>query len=386
VTDALREELEAPVESGFHPPVYPFDRLDDAKAKAEAHEGGIVDLSIGTPFDPPAPSVLSALAGSGAERGYPSSKGGPAFREAAATWIGRRFGIDVPASAVAVCVGTKEFVAGLPQWLSLRSPGRDTVLYPSLSYPTYEMGAVLARCRAVPVPVRSDGRLDLAAIKEEDARRGLVLWVNSPSNPTGGVDDLQAAAAWGRRWDVPVFSDECYVEYTWKGPPRTVLEDGLEGVVAVHSLSKRSNMAGLRAGFYAGDPALVTYLSEVRQHAGFMVPGPVQAAAVAALGDEAHVEVQRARYLERLERFASVLRRLGASCELPAGGFYLWSEVPDAEREGSAWSFTDHVAEQGGALIAPGDLFGPDGAGHVRVAMVQPLERLQLVERRLGLG
>lgn len=386
MTDALREELEATTDGGFHPPVYPFDRLDDAKAKAEAHEGGIVDLSIGTPFDAPAPSVLSALAGSGAERGYPSSKGGPAFRAAAAAWIGRKFGIEVPVSAVAACVGTKEFVAGLPQWLSLRSPGRDTVLYPSLSYPTYEMGAVLARCRAVPVPERAEGGLDLAAIREEDARRALVLWVNSPSNPTGAVDDLEAAAAWGRRMGVPVFSDECYVEYTWDGSPRTVLEGGLDGVVAVHSLSKRSNMAGLRAGFYAGDPELVTYLSEVRQHAGFMVPGPVQAAAVAALGDDTHVEVQRARYRERLECFSSVLRGLGAPCELPAGGFYLWSEVPDAAREGSAWIFTDRLAERGGALIAPGDLFGPGGAGYVRVAMVQPLERLQLVARRLGLG
>ncbi|MBO0713504.1 MAG: aminotransferase class I/II-fold pyridoxal phosphate-dependent enzyme, partial [Acidimicrobiales bacterium] len=218
MTDALREELEATTD-GFHPPVYPFDRLDDAKAKAEAHDGGIVDLSIGTPFDPPAPAVLSALAESRAERGYPSSKGGPAFREAAAAWMARRFGIDVPSTAVAACIGTKELVAGLPQWLSLRTPGRDTVLYPSLSYPTYEMGAVLARCRAVPVAERPGGGMDLGSIGEEDARRALVLWVNSPSNPTGGVDDLEAAAAFGRRFGVPVFSDECYVEYTWEGPP-----------------------------------------------------------------------------------------------------------------------------------------------------------------------
>jgi succinyldiaminopimelate transaminase len=371
---------------GFRPPVYPFDRLDGPKRKAELHDGGIVDLSIGTPCDAPAPGVLAALAGSGAERGYPSSKGGPALRRAAAAWIGRRFGIEVPPEAVAACVGTKELVAGLPQWLSLRSPARDTVLYPSLSYPTYEMGAVLARCRAVPVAERPDGGLDLTSVSEEDARRALVLWVNSPSNPTGAVDDLLVAAAWGRRFGVPVFSDECYVEYTWAGPPRTILESGLAGVVAVHSLSKRSNMAGLRAGFYAGDPDLVTYLSEVRQHAGFMVPGPVQAAAAAALDDDAHVEAQRARYRERLECFASVLKGLGASPGLPAGGFYLWSEVPDPGQDGAAWAFTDLLAEGGGCLVAPGDLFGGGGASHVRVAMVQPTERLLLVARRLGLG
>src|SRR4029079_2215979 len=195
-------------------------------------------------------------------------------------------------------IGSKEFVGTLPQWLHLRSPERDTVLYPTASYPTYEMGAILASCRPVAVPMTASGGVDLSVIDPADAARALCLWVNSPSNPTGALDDLGAAAEWGRANGVPVFSDECYVEYTWDGPGRSILEHGLDGVVAVHSLSKRSNLAGGRIGFYAGDPELVHFLSEVRKHAGFMVPGPIQAAAVAALGDDEHVEVQRARYLE----------------------------------------------------------------------------------------
>ena len=186
-------------------------------------------------------------------------------------------------------MGTKELVGTLPQWLRLRRPDRDTVLHPSVCYPTYEMGATLAGCRAVPVPVDEGLRPRLDAIDPDDAARALVLWVNSPANPTGALDDLAAAAEWGRAHGVPVFSDECYCEFTWETPPRTILEHGLDGVVAVHSLSKRSNLAGLRVGFYAGDGELVTYLQEVRKHVGLLVPGPAQAAGVVALDDDEHV-------------------------------------------------------------------------------------------------
>src|SRR3954454_5012799 len=236
--------------------------------------------------------------------------------------MARRVGDTVDAATeLAAGLGTKELVAGLPQWLKLRDPSRDTVLYPSVSYPTYAMGAALAQCRAVPYD-------DLDAIADSDAERALCVWVNSPANPTGELVDLAAAARWGRARRVPVLSDECYIEFTWDGPPRTILEHGLDGVLAVHSLSKRSNLAGVRAGFYAGDPDLVHYLAELRKHAGFMVPGPVQAAAVAAWADQTHVDEQRQRYLGRLERFAAILGALGVEAPMPGGGFYLWAPAP----------------------------------------------------------
>ncbi len=294
---------------------------------------------------------------------------------------------------MAACVGTKEFVATLPQWLKLRTPDRDTILYPAIAYPTYEMGAVLAGCRAIAVPVDASFRLDLAAVDEADAARALALWVNSPGNPAGQLDDLAAAARWGRQRGVPVFSDECYLEFTWDGPPRTILagdgagtppsggSGGFEGVVALHSLSKRSNLAGLRLGWYAGDPELVHYLREVRKHVGMMPPGPVQLAAVAALADHDHVEVQRNRYWTRLLRMAEILAALGVTAPLPQGGFYLWAPVPG----GDAWGFAETLATEGGALVSPGDIYGAPGAGYIRVALVQPLERLELVARRLGL-
>ena len=363
----------------FIPPPYPYDRLDELKASGERHPGGLVDCSIGTPIDPPPASVVAALSTSETERSYPPSIGTEAFREQVAAWSHTRFGVRIdPGSEVAAAVGTKEFVAGLPHWMKLRNPSRDTVLYPAVSYPSYEMGATLAGCRAVAVPVNEDGSIQLESISEEDAKRALLMWVNTPGNPAGGLDDLEAVAEWGRRNDVPVFSDECYCEFTWDGPPRTILSTGSEGVVSVHSLSKRSNLAGLRVGFYSGDADIVNYLREIRKHAGFMVPGPAQAAAVAALSDQDHVENQRTTYLARLERLSKIMARLGVEAPLPRGGFYLWVPAP----EGDAWLFVRRLIEDLGLLASPGEFYGKAGAEYVRIAAVQGDERIALLEER----
>jgi succinyldiaminopimelate transaminase len=372
----------------FHLPPYPYDRLGGLAKLADEHPGGLVDCSVGTPVDPPLRTVVEALASSGTERGYPASAGSPQLREAAVAWLSRRFGLGevaVQPTSVAACVGTKELVASVPHVLRLREPEKDTVLYPEVSYPTYAMGAALAGCRAVAVPPPSGhlGGLDLGAVDAGDSARALVLWSNSPSNPTGGLGDLGAEAAWGREHGVPVFSDECYAEFTWDGPPRSVLQHGPDGVVAVHSLSKRSNLAGVRVGFYAGDTEIVEFLRAVRQHAGLMVPGPAQAAAVAALGDDQHVELQRARYRERLGYLAGVFAAYGCPVELPEGGFYLWVAVP-AGRWPDAWAMAEALAVDGGLLVSPGDLYGEAGGSHVRVAVVQPMERLALVGERLA--
>ena len=364
----------------FVPPPYPYDRLDALAKVAAQHEGGVIDLSIGTPCDAPAAAVVAALSSSNAERGYPASIGSEPLRRAAREWMQRRFSVDVPLAQVAACVGSKEFVATTPQYMKLRSPDRDTVLFPAVAYPTYEMGATLAGCRPVAVPMNAQGGLDLGAIRADDARRALMLWVNSPSNPTGALDDLGAAAAWGRAHGVPVFSDECYVEFTWQRAGESIVQHGLDGVVALHSLSKRSNLAGVRVAFYAGDADIVNYLKEVRKHVGMMVPGPAQAAGVVALTDDAHVAVQREVYRRRLARTAEILAKWsGVSVPLPAGGFYLWFD------SGDGWAFAERLAHDGGALVSPGDFYGAGGANNVRVAVVQPDERIELLARRLGI-
>lgn len=366
--------------TGFVPPAYPYDRLDEFRAIAEQFDGGAIDCSIGTPFDPPPQSVIDALGNSGSERGYPPSIGTLAFREAAAGWLKRQLDVSVdPVSEVGACIGTKEFVASTPNYLKLRSPERDTVLYPAVSYPSYAMGATLAGCRAVAVPVDEHWRIDLSAIAPDDAARALCLWVNTPGNPAGGLDDLAAVAAWGRANNVPILSDECYVEFTWDGAGRTVLADGLDGVLAIHSLSKRSNLAGARAGFYAGDPTLVHYLREVRKHAGCMVPGPVQAAAIAAWSDQTHVDELRDTYRRRLEIGIELFAALGVSVSMPGGGFYLWVAAP----EGDAWALTAMLAERAGVIVSPGEFYGEQSSGYVRLAVVQPTARLELARDRL---
>ena len=378
--------------SGFTPPPYPYDRLDPLRDIAAALSGGAVDCSVGTPCDAPPPEATEALAASSRLAGYPPSVGTPELRQAAHRWLGRRFGIAVEPTNIAACIGTKEFVADLPHLLRLRTPQRDTVLYPEVSYPSYAMGAELAGCRAVAVPMDDAWRLNLEAISEADAERALCVWLNTPGNPAGGLDDLAAAAAWGRAQGIPVFSDECYIEFTWDdgdgggpsapvggvAPGRSILSHGIEGVVALHSLSKRSNFAGARVGFFAGDPGLVNYLSEVRKHAGRMVPGPLQDAAVAALDDDVHVEAQRQRYWSRLARLRTILAAFGVDAPMPSGGFYLWASAP----HGDAWALTEQLARTIGLLVSPGEFYGSAANGFIRVAAVQPDDRLDLLEAR----
>lgn len=375
--------------TGFVPPPYPHDRLGGLRAEAEAVAGGIVDCSVGTPIDPMPDVAVRALAAAAPEAtGYPFSIGSVALREAAAAWLERRFAVGADPGAVIACVGTKEMVASLPRLLSLRDPSRDVVLYPAVSYPTYAMGAELAGLRPVPVPVDGAWRLDLGAIGAADADRALLLWLNDPANPTGvgaTSGEMQATVAWARDRGVLVASDECYAEFTYDqtgqpAPPVTALSSGSEGVLAVHSLSKRSNMAGLRVGFVAGDAALVRYLGEVRKHAGLIVPSPVQAAAVAALGDDAHVEIQRARYARRRARLIPALESFGLVHDGGPSTFYLWLRAAVGEETG--WSVAARLAAVG-TLVAPGDLYGPSGEAHVRLAMTITDEQVDRTVERL---
>ena len=364
---------------GFELPPYPYDLLEPYREIAAKHTGGIVDLSVGTPCDPPPNLVIDALANSDSERGYPPSIGSQNFRDSCQHWVKRRFNVDLDIEKnIGACIGTKEFVVSTPSYLRLRSPDKDTVLYPEVSYPSYAMGAHLAGCRAVPVKINENGELSLEELDSSDIERTLMLWVNSPNNPTGALVDLDLIAEWGRNNQIPVFSDECYAEFTWDRPPQTILNKSLQGVVAVHSLSKRSNLAGIRAGFYAGDEGLVHWLKEIRKHSGKMIPGPVQAAASMAYSDDEHVEEQQLRYRERLVFLQSCLHSLEVDSNFPQGSFYLWV----ASDSNGPWDLVERLADEVGVLVAPGTFFG--SSGHVRVAAVQTLETLSLISDRIG--
>ncbi|MET0629108.1 MAG: succinyldiaminopimelate transaminase [Acidimicrobiia bacterium] len=377
---------------GFVPPPYPHDRLGELKARAAAAPGGLVDASVGTPIDPMPDVAVRALvdAATGAT-GYPATIGSAPYRAAAAAWIARRFACAVTPDEVVACIGTKELVASLPRALSLRDPSRDVVLYPAASYPTYAMGATLAGLRAVPVPVDDGWRIDLGRVAPADAERALVLWLNDPSNPTGATataDELRASVAWARERGIIVASDECYAEFTYDDhgaptDPVTALFAGTDGVLAVHSLSKRSNMAGLRAGFVAGDAELVTYLGEVRKHGGLMTPAPVQAAATAALGDDEHVHAQQARYARRRAMALPALEARGLVHDGGPSTFYLWLRTASGPSDG--WAIAADLAETG-LLVAPGDIYGDAGATHARIALTLTDAQVALACERLASG
>ncbi|WFE26813.1 succinyldiaminopimelate transaminase [Solwaraspora sp. WMMD791] len=356
-------------------PDFPWDRLEPVKARAAAHPDGIVDLSVGTPVDPVPAIVQAALQVTTDTPGYPLTAGSPPLRAAIRDWCVRECGASPDGLGVLPTIGSKELVAWLPTLLGL-GPG-DVVVVPSVCYPTYEVGARLAGAEVV----RTDSLTALGPV----SRVGLV-WVNSPGNPTGQVlpaGHLRKVVDWARERGAVVASDECYHALGWEAEPVSVLCDevcggDLTGLLAVHSLSKRSNLAGYRAGFVAGDPALVAELLAVRKHAGMIVPAPVQAAMIAALTDETHVADQLQRYAARRELLRTALTGAGFTVTHSTAGLYLW-----ITRGEDSWATVDWFADRG-ILAAPGAFYGPAGERHVRVALTATDERVAAAVARLG--
>jgi len=371
------------VKKMFRPPPYPYEQLDEYRILADSLPGGVVDLSIGTPCDPVPEVVRRAITSEislDSARPYPPSVGSEDFLRAASEWLDRCLKVKIDITSIGACIGTKEIVTGLPAVLKLRNPKKDTVLYPTVSYPSYSMGAQLAGCRPVAVPVDKEWRIDLSEIDEKDIERAICLWVNSPGNPAGAIENLKAIADWGEANGVTILSDECYVEFSWATSPKSVLQSSKEGVLAIHSLSKRSNLAGMRVGFYAGDAELVGYLREVRKHQGFMLSGPAQIAGTAALIDQQHADRQRQLYLGRLSKLISIFESLGIETTMPEGSFYLWISAP----EGDEWGLVEKLAKNLGIVVTPGEFFGEKGKGYIRVAAVATDDRIELLEQRAG--
>ena len=355
-------------------PDFPWDLVAPFAVTARAHADGIVDLSVGTPVDAVPAVVQAALAATTNTPGYPATYGTARVRESAAGWLHRRHGVTVEAANVLPIIGAKEFVAWLPTLLGLGAG--DVVGVPALAYPTYAVGAQLARATAQVVE---------SAVSVGPAPVAMV-WVNSPANPHGqvlGVEHLRKVVAWARDRGTIVVSDECYLEFGWSGErPLSILHpdvcgDSAAGLLAVHSLSKRSNLAGYRAGFVTGDGSLVAELLEARKHAGMIVPAPVQAAMVAALDDDLHVDEQRARYFARRSVLWSALEAAGFVVEHSDGGLYLW-----ATRDEDCWESVRWLAALG-VLVAPGSFYGHAGRRHVRVALTATDERVAEAARRL---
>lgn len=379
-------------------PDFPWDSLAPAKERASAFfdpnlpepaATGIVDLSVGTPVDPTPELIQQALRADANAPGYPQVWGTPDLREAVAVWFTARRGVpDVNPDGVLPTIGSKELVAWLPTLMGLGSG--DIVAFPRVAYPTYDVGARLARTS----PIAADSLTAFGPLTAATTPK--LLWLNTPSNPTGkvlGVEHLAKVVSWARAHGVVVASDECYAELDWRDedqrggraePPTTpslldprVTGGSHEGLLAVYSLSKQSNVAGYRAAFAAGDPALVAQLREVRKHAGMIMPWPIQRAMLAALADHEHVAAQKAVYAARRAALIPAVQAFGLRIEDSQAGLYLW-----ATAEENCRVTVDRLADRG-ILVAPGDFYGVAGAQHIRMALTGTDERIAAAVLRL---
>ena len=356
-------------------PDFPWDQLAAYSEQARAHPDGVVDLSVGTPVDPTPEVVQAALRAATDSPGYPVTIGLPETRQACLDWLSRRFGVvGAGLDAVLPAVGSKELIAGLPLHLGI-GPG-DLVVHPEVAYPTYEVGARLAGAEVLATD-------SLTAVGPRTPR---LLWLNSPSNPTGRVlpvEHLRKVVDWCRDRGTLLVADECYLECAWEAAPVSLLHPSvnggsLEGILTVHSLSKRSNLAGYRCAFVVGDPAVVGELLAVRKNLGLMMPGPQQRAMIAALDDDAHVEEQHARYVARRAVLRDALEGAGFRIDHSEASLYLWST-----RDEPCWDTVAWLADRG-ILVAPGAFYGPAGGRHVRVALTATDERVAAAAQRLA--
>ena len=359
-------------------PDFPWDKLSTYAATAHAHPDGIVDLSIGTPVDPTPDVARAALAAAADSPGYPTTVGVPELRQTVVDWLARVHGVTgLARDQVLPLVGSKEFIATLPSYLGV-GPG-DVVGFPALAYPTYEVGAALVGA----TPVATDS---LTSFGPQTPK---ILWINSPSNPTGRVlprDHLKKVVDWCRERGVLLVSDECYLDCVWEGEAISVLHPDIcggssDGILIVHSTSKRSNLAGYRCAFVAGDRAVIAELLAVRKNLGMIMPGPQQAAMAAVLGDEVHVREQHELYRGRRTRLRAALEGAGYTIEHSEAALYLWTtKGPDGP---DAWQLVAELAEQG-ILVAPGTFYGRAGGHHVRVAYTATDERIDAAVARLA--
>jgi len=334
----------------------------------------VVDLSVGTPVDPVPDVVQRALSGAANSPGYPATQGAEALRAAVVDWQARRCRVSVSDEAVLPVSGSKEFVAALPSLLGLGVG--DVVVIPSLAYPTYEIGALLCGASIM----RTDATVALGPLRPR------LVWVNSPSNPTGQVlpkEHLHKVVHWARERGAVVASDECYLELGWDEQPISILHPDVCGgshdsLLAVHSLSKRSNLAGYRAGFVTGDPTLVAAMLELRKHGGAMMPTPIQAAMTVALSDDTHVHDQRRRYRARRAVLLGAVRAAGFTVTHSEAGLYLWISADE-----DCWTTVGRFADRG-VVVAPGSFYGPSGSRHVRVSLTASDEAIDLAATRIA--
>ena len=356
-------------------PDFPWDALAPYREQAERHPGSLVDLSIGSPVDGTPLVAKEALSDAADAPSYPLTSGSPGLNDAMRQWWERRRQTGpLSVGQVLPTIGSKEMVGLLPTLLGLRTG--DTVVIPSVAYPTYAVGAAV---------------VGATVVAEDDPQKwpqaASLVWINSPSNPTGAVlrrEYLSEAVTRARKIGAVLVSDECYAELGWETDvvpsllDQDVTAGNLSGLIALYSLSKQSNLAGYRAGLLAGDETLVQSLLQARKHLGLIMPAPIQAAVASVLLDDVHVLSQRELYSQRRQVVFGALRSAGFQIDHSEAGLYAW-----VTRGEDCWATVEWFAERG-VLVAPGVFYGEAGSHHVRVALTASDGACDSFARRLA--
>lgn len=357
-------------------PDFPWDSLAEATARARAHPDGMIDLSVGSPVDPTPPLLQSTLAEASNAPGYPTVRGTTHTREAIAHWWRSvRNATAVTPEGVFATIGSKEMVGLLPTLLGC-GPG-DTVVHPAIAYPTYAVGAAVVGATAV--------ASDDPDLWPDNTK---LVWLNSPSNPTGEVatvDHYRATIERARELGAVVASDECYALLGSPDQPVTpsllsdeVTQGDLTGLIALYSLSKQSNLAGYRAAMVAGDPELLAPVILARRHLGLIAPEPIQRVLAVALADPQHAQETRQRYHHRRDILTAGVEAAGLTITGGTAGLYLWATAGQASMD------TVMACADRGILVAPGHFYGPAGASHVRIALTASDDQIQQAASRLA--
>lgn len=372
-----------------HLPPYLFAEIDRLKAEQIKKGVDVIDLGVGDPDLPTPNHIIKALqraAESPANHRYPSYTGMNQFREAAAGWMRKRFGVSLdPLTEVVSLIGSKEGIANFP--LAFVNPG-DTVLVPSPGYPPYNSGALFASGVPYSMPLKRENRFlpDLAAIPADVAKKAKVMHINYPNNPTAAVatmDFYKKVIEFAKMHNIIVASDAAYCEQYDKEPPASFLEvEGAREVgIEFHSLSKTYNMTGWRIGWACGNAEVIGGLGKVKTNIDSGIFQAVQWAGIAALeGDQKCVEEMRAVYRRRRGLMVEGLKKIGWDVASSAGAFYLWIAIPKGF---ASKAFAMKVLNETGVVITPGNGFGDGGEGYARFSLTAPDSRLEEALNRL---
>ncbi|NOY24470.1 MAG: aminotransferase class I/II-fold pyridoxal phosphate-dependent enzyme [Oligoflexia bacterium] len=356
---------------------YPMVELERRKRAVAARGLPLYDFSVGDPVEPTPLFIRQALKDGVKPRcGYPSIAGTPGLRGAIADYLGRRFDVEVnPDTQILPTAGAKEAVFHTPLLVIDPAAEDKAVVFPDPGYPAYQRGVLFAGGEAVAVPLSGDHIFRPWLLPAELLRRTRMIWLNTPHNPSGAVtdlDDLRRAVDVAQRYDIVLVCDEAYADIYHDAPPPSLLQAGTQGVLVLHSLSKRSGMTGYRSGFLAGDPALIARLRRLRSNPGLASPDFVNAAAQAAWSDDGHVVQRRDLFRAKRQALLDFFDQIGIDVHLSQATIYLWVRVPAGfDDESWAAALLDH-----GVVVSPGRMFGVNGAGrgYVRLALVPSLD------------